>query len=383
MATSVAKPRRPARILLREDITQFGSPEKIDKDQGILYGVKALGLESQNGRRYTKEAIAAAKKFYEGLRVNVDHPAKPTDQRSAYDRIGWLEGVEIREDGLYANLHLLTSHELTPKILEAAEKNSNLFGLSHNALGEGENVDGVFVVGRITEVLSVDLVADPATTHGLFESKRFAVKKTVKEILESTIAKMPSDRRAGLVKLLEMGDSPPLDAEMDMPAEGGDWKADLSSAVAKLITSEDPEAHDTAKKIMGFLKPKSAPAAEQEVEDAPADGEKPVKESEDEDEEMPKKMEAIQRELNAMKRRESVRELCEAEQVQPSKALLKALCNLESEQDRKELLQEHKKLSSQAGNGNRPRSITRPASETQTGKKQATDGKSLAEAICR
>jgi hypothetical protein len=43
-------------------------------------------------------------------------------------------------------------------------------GLSHDAVGTGYTKDGVFQVQKVIEVKSVDIVADPATTQGLFEA---------------------------------------------------------------------------------------------------------------------------------------------------------------------------------------------------------------------
>ena len=40
------------RVSLREDLVRLGKPERVDRDAGILYGVKILGLESVNKRRY-------------------------------------------------------------------------------------------------------------------------------------------------------------------------------------------------------------------------------------------------------------------------------------------------------------------------------------------
>jgi hypothetical protein len=74
---------------------------------------------------------------------------------------------------------------MAERICEAAERMPDAFGMSHNAQGEGEeNKDGVFVVSKIVEVRHVDLVADPATTKSLSESKK--MKKATAPIEEAS-----------------------------------------------------------------------------------------------------------------------------------------------------------------------------------------------------
>lgn len=142
---------------------------KVDREAGVVYGVKVLGRESKNGRVYSAEAIERAKGLYENAVVNADHPAQPGRDRSIQDRIGWLRNVRVGTDGLYADLHLLMSDPRAPKIIEAAEKNPALLGLSHNAEGRTHQQGDLTIVDEISEVHSVDVVADPASVNGLFE----------------------------------------------------------------------------------------------------------------------------------------------------------------------------------------------------------------------
>lgn len=152
--------------------TESARPIKVDREAGVIYGVKVLGLISENGRRYLEKAVKEAAPLYEGIMVNVDHPENAGDSRSAQDRIGKLVNVHYVEGkGLYGDLEFLKSHPMAERICEAAERMPDAFGMSHNAQGDGEDEDGVFVVHKIVEVRHVDLVADPATTKSLNESK--------------------------------------------------------------------------------------------------------------------------------------------------------------------------------------------------------------------
>jgi hypothetical protein len=148
---------------------------EVDRDEGIIRGVKILGLVSDNNRKYLPEAVRKAKSLYEGIKVNINHPAESGDVRNAEDRFGKLINVKYVEgEGLYGDLMFLKSHPMAERICEAAERNdmNDTFGLSHNAQGDGqEDKDGCFVVSSIVEVRHVDLVADPATTKSLREAR--------------------------------------------------------------------------------------------------------------------------------------------------------------------------------------------------------------------
>ncbi len=146
-------------------------PQEIDRDAGLIRGVKVLGYESSNNRRYTRIAVSRAKDLYEGIRVNIDHPCpeRPDQQRNISDRFGRLENVREAQDGLYADLRYLSKHPLAPMVLEAAERMPDTFGLSHNAEGRVVRDGKRTLVEEIVQVRSVDLVSDPATNHSLFE----------------------------------------------------------------------------------------------------------------------------------------------------------------------------------------------------------------------
>ncbi len=149
------------------------APMKVDAHNGVIYGVKVLGLVSRNGRRYSEQALRQALPLYEGAKVNINHPrddaAVPRDYR---DRLGFLRAVRYRDgEGLFADLHFNPKHDLAERLIWDAEHAPHNVGLSHNVLARVEHQDQIPVVTEIHRVLSVDLVADPATTSGLFEAK--------------------------------------------------------------------------------------------------------------------------------------------------------------------------------------------------------------------
>jgi len=157
--------------LIQEYSNSHGVVMSVDREVGILRGVKLIGLESRNGRRYRESALATAATLYESAKVNVNHPkGGPLTPRDYQDRLGVIRDVKLRAgEGLFGDLHFNPKHTLAEQLLWDAEHNPHNVGFSHNVLArlsrEGESA----VVEEITKVQSVDLVADPATTQGLFE----------------------------------------------------------------------------------------------------------------------------------------------------------------------------------------------------------------------
>lgn len=146
------------------------SPQAIDRDAGVISGVRILGAESKNGRRYSPRAMQAAARMYEGVAVNVDHSPDAKD-RSVSEAFGWLSNVRESDGAVFGDLNYLKTHPQAPVLLEVAERNPNRLGLSHHAEGTVRMDGGVTIVETIERVHSVDLVQTPATNTGLFESR--------------------------------------------------------------------------------------------------------------------------------------------------------------------------------------------------------------------
>ena len=161
---------------MSEFIQEYTAPSavrlKIDKAQGILHGVKILGTQSKNRRRYPVDTLKKAIPLYENAKVNLDHPdGDPAKPRSYTDRLGVIKGVQLQdEQGLFADFHFNPNHPLAEQLLWDAEHAPTNVGFSHNVEAVLRRENDEVIVDEIVAVRSVDLVADPATTAGLFES---------------------------------------------------------------------------------------------------------------------------------------------------------------------------------------------------------------------
>lgn len=185
---------------LQEFVDSRGERLRVDREQGLLAGVKLLGLASRNGRVYEERAVAQAAPLYEGVKVNVNHAkAGPRAPRDYQDRLGTIRNVAFRPgQGLFGDLVFNPKHPLAEQLTWDAAHAPEQVGLSHNVLARTSRRGETTVVESISEVQSVDLVADPATTRGLFEQSSSA-----EQALESLTLDQLSAARPDLIDAIE------------------------------------------------------------------------------------------------------------------------------------------------------------------------------------
>ncbi len=174
-----------------------GSQRRVDKERGIIHDVFLIGNRSSNNRFYPPETLREAAPLYESAPVNCDHPDDPDAPRSVRDRLGVIRNVRVTENGLRGDLHLIRSHPMADSVLESAINPAlhKVWGFSHNADGECDVEGGKTIVRRVTELRSLDLVSDPATTQGLFESVQRTKKSAVESVAPARVRRGESIRR--------------------------------------------------------------------------------------------------------------------------------------------------------------------------------------------
>jgi hypothetical protein len=158
--------------ILQEFVDSRGVNMRIDRAAGVIRGVKLLGFESRNGRKYLPEALSQAVGLYEGAKVNVNHPkGNPLAARDYQDRLGRIRNVAVRPaEGVFGDLFFNPKHALAEQLAWDAEHAPENVGFSHNVQARTSRQGDQTVVEAILKVQSIDLVADPATTRGLFEA---------------------------------------------------------------------------------------------------------------------------------------------------------------------------------------------------------------------
>jgi hypothetical protein len=151
-------------------------PTKVDWDKGIIYGVKVLSESSRNGFVYPRSTREKAHRILENLRVNIDHKEKGKEKQDIrfVERFGKLINPREGSGGTFCDLKFNKKHALAESIAYAAEYLDDTLGMSINGIGYGTKVDGQGrkIVEEIARLRSCDVVADPGSTHSLFESQQ-------------------------------------------------------------------------------------------------------------------------------------------------------------------------------------------------------------------
>ncbi len=188
----------------------FSESPKVDRENGLIRGVKILGKQSQNGRTYSNTALEEAACIYEGIGVNIDHapPGIVAPNRCFADGFGYLQNIHQQDESVYGDLVYLKTHHLAEQICEAAERMPHHFGLSHHAEGTVTRDGETTLVDHISHVHSVDIVRNPATSNGLFESissttppKELTAAENSADELRETIVRLEAEIESR--KLLE------------------------------------------------------------------------------------------------------------------------------------------------------------------------------------
>ncbi len=153
----------------------------------VLSGVKLLGYESKNGRRYVKPSPA----LYEGVKINLNHPDMFSGLTQVEDTIGFVKGIVVNDEGVFGEVTLNPHHPAAEQIAWVAEHAPHTMGMSHVAQVEELEDEGEFSgdipLLEVIEVVSVDLVGRPATTNGMFEQQEDTTMKERIEALEAEV----------------------------------------------------------------------------------------------------------------------------------------------------------------------------------------------------
>lgn len=255
-------------VELRE-YTKVTKASRIDEEAGILYDLALLGERSANGRRYPASTMQSALHLFEGRQSFLNH-----GRDADVDRVlGVWKECRVEGGKVRGNFHYFKSHPFAPRLVEAARRPelNNALGFSISGRGRTRTEDGETVVEELSDLGSIDCVAQPATVAGLYEGlipvsptrrKKRRIMR-VREVIEATRYSRPGYSRA-LREFAEAGLMSP-DAEMDEPgaasagSEGADHKQALKDAAKACIDDDslsDEEKVAKIKAIFALLKGK-------------------------------------------------------------------------------------------------------------------------------
>ncbi len=175
-------------IATKKRFTELASTKgRVDTDAGMVYGVKLLGRSSKNGREYSEQAMRNAVPLYDGKKVYLNHPESSQlgEDRKFQDWVGVIESPRYESGAIFGNIRLRKASSHYAEVIEAAADFGTSFGMSHVADGESHMDRGTEIVEAITDVYSVDLVTNPATTGGLFESVQGSASDPCETVIDS------------------------------------------------------------------------------------------------------------------------------------------------------------------------------------------------------
>lgn len=341
----------------------FAEKPRVDREQGIVHGVKILGRVSKNGHRYSDQAFHDGKTIYDGAVVNLDHPPnrEATAERGVRERFGVIRNPVVQitgndeTDGVYGDHHFPLANNYTAEYLETLDRFPHTIGFSHNAVVTESVKDGVVVFSSIQRARSVDLVANPATTRGVFESERYSSMDDPNLAVDPNAAAATEDAA-----------EPTTEEQMC---------AALKQAVNAILDDDTMSIDEKKQKVVTLMEAHDKVTnGDSEEDDAdgdsnPAkddDGKKPA----DDTASLKDRLTKLEQELKARNAMEAARELLEKAGLRPVKWQVKAFSVLEGEDERKAFIDDAKKTAAvttggAAGAPAKPRSTSVNALESQ------------------
>ena len=162
---------------IEDDIFEGITEDRIDREKGIVRGVKLLGVRSKNRRDYETPGVrVSAAKLLPNTAIYIDHPATATTARSYRDKFGAVGSkVEyIPGKGHFGDIHFNPKHAAAEQFVWDVLNAPKTFGMSINssvkyADNGRRNKNGDQVVESIEVLRTLDVVTRPGTTDGIFE----------------------------------------------------------------------------------------------------------------------------------------------------------------------------------------------------------------------
>jgi uncharacterized protein YoxC len=167
-------PELPTGSLLAEFVDSRGRKLTVDRAESTVDGVKLMGWESKNKRRFAEAARQEIYSLCENAKINVNHnTADLSAPRNYGDRFGFVVSRTREADGIYGKVKVNPKHPLAEQFFWDAEHAPQNCGFSpvYAPKKTSRDREGFLLVEGVSRVSSIDLVADPATTNSLKESQ--------------------------------------------------------------------------------------------------------------------------------------------------------------------------------------------------------------------
>jgi hypothetical protein len=153
---------------LREEIDH--GKFTVDREQGMIFGVKLCSKLSKNNREYTRPALEDLTKLYEYLPIRIDH-----DEKGYLKTVGSVQKAELNriDYDIRGDISLNKGHPAYDQIMEDAEHRPHLLKLSHEIPARGYQATQAgdkLVVNRVHKVDCFAIVTNGGVNQSLFEA---------------------------------------------------------------------------------------------------------------------------------------------------------------------------------------------------------------------
>lgn len=179
----------------------FTRPTSIDREKGIVYGVRVLNAESKNARTYPEPVRAKAVQLYVAP-CNLGHHYDPVTmipvEAPPEKRFGRHTNPRVADGGIVTDFRFNPEHSFAKPFLWNVEHDPDALCFSHLARVQWHpkrDDKGRLVAESILEVASIDLVTDGGTTDGIFESRNWTLEMAAPDA-EKIVSALETDGAA-------------------------------------------------------------------------------------------------------------------------------------------------------------------------------------------
>lgn len=233
-----------------EDAFEAIAEDRIDREKGIIRGVKLLGIRSKNRRDYDTPGVrVSAQKLLSGAAIYIDHPKTATDARSYKDKFG-VVGKEVKYvpgQGHFGDIHFNPKNQVAEQFIWDVLFAPNTFGMSINSAvkyaDDGRrNKTGDQVIESIEVLRSLDVVTRPGTTDGIFESEEDEIMdlKTLREKHPELVTELLKDNSKSVTEQAELDAAKKEAADLKVRLDA----LESANAAAKLKSEVEKEVSD-------------------------------------------------------------------------------------------------------------------------------------------
>ena len=226
------------RVLSDKFIIQEGMQRGFtgNRENRLEEGVCLLSPTSKNGYEYSGKAMQEACPLYANSPVYLDHAENPT-KRSIRELAGRVVNPRMQEGKPYGDIKASrgAAGDMFLSLAEDQVEDPEWRGIGMSHVISGRKSRNGKIVEAIEKVLSVDLVAGPATTTNMRESEEVNVLEKLKPILEgkkSAVERLKAIYEACEVPFVESDQEVPVGLTIECVA---DLEKVESAEVKKLV----------------------------------------------------------------------------------------------------------------------------------------------------